>query len=186
MIVRARLRAIHIILILGTLAGMAISYRAWVSTGTFGREFPNISIMASLRAVPHPWDVVHAAAVVPLLLATIWRRESRGLKLAAVVATASLVIFDQVRFQPWLYEYMLMLTVLAMRRRGSEADDTRALGSLQIIIACIYIFSGLHKVNYSFFHESVTLLLKPLRQVLPAQVPINWLGWFMPALEAAL
>jgi uncharacterized membrane protein YphA (DoxX/SURF4 family) len=182
----SRLRLTALVVVLGCLASMAISYRAWVSVGSFGRWFPLVPFLRELPPLSAPWDVAHVGLVVMVLIACAVWSENRGLKFLAMAATASLVMFDQTRFQPWLYQYMMMLGVLACTRAEYAPDERFALGSLRLIVASIYIFSGLHKINYGFVYESAPWLLKPLRSLLPESIPINWMCWLMPGAEIAL
>lgn len=181
-----RLRLANLLIVIGCLAGMAISFRAWVSVGTWGRSFPTVPIINGIQIGQFPWDVAHAFLAAALLAGTaIWQR-SRLLKFAAITASILLVLGDQSRLQPWLYQYLMMLGVLAFCRPRSPGDERFSLGSLRLIVICIYIYSGLHKFNLSFVNESVPLMLKPLSDLFPEGLSITWMGWLMAGIETLL
>src|SRR5205807_646305 len=58
---------------------------------------------------------------------------------------------DQSRWQPWFYQYLFMLAVLC--RRDSPLDTCR------FIIAAVYFWSGAHKINPEFAHDTLPWML---------------------------
>jgi hypothetical protein len=89
-----------------------------------------------------------------------------------VVLTGVLVIIDQTRLQPWVYQYAIMLGVLA-GQPSSATDETAAgptLAANQLVIVCLYFWSGAQKLNWSFGHEVLPTLLESAGVHLPGAV----------------
>ena len=98
------------------------------------------------------------AALVALILA---KRPMKYLAVA-VVALALLCLLDQTRLQPWVYQYLAVFVVLALDHQQSRGGLT----ALQLIVASLYFWGGLQKLNYSFSHEVLSQLLTPLQNIL--------------------
>ena len=73
------------------------------------------------------------------------RWPAAGLLLFAA-ATARMVALDQLRLQPWAYQFMLMAVVLALAERNA------AFALLRLLIVAFYFHSALTKFDYSFLH----------------------------------
>lgn len=178
-----RLRWTIIIITIGCLASMAISHRLWLGAG---RSFPRVPVVSSLPVLGWHSEamltVAFAAAIVGA--AALGGRWGMRLIWLAVALGFVLMLFDQMRMQPWFLQYLLMWMVLGSRSpRKREADDVLALRTVRLIVSFMYIFSGLHKINASFFAETSRLMLQPVADLLPAGVPVNALGYLIPALE---
>lgn len=88
--------------------------------------------------------------------------------------------------QPWAYQYLLIFAVYC--RHDWENDDERAaeqtIGLTQIVIAGLYVWSGIQKLNFNFSHEVLPSLLIPLQNLFPSwQPPYNFLGIAIPLVE---
>ncbi|MDQ3799375.1 MAG: hypothetical protein M3384_07995 [Acidobacteriota bacterium] len=172
-----RIKFLRLIVCLGLLAGICFSFELWFAVNrTFPRaplifELPENSVIHVERCL----TVILAASLVSIIF-------SRRLKIAFVAAVASLlllILFDQNRLQPWVYQYFLLLFVLALRARQTEDESglVTAIGLTQIIIAGLYFWSGAQKLNFSFSHEILPALLSPLENLFPDfQFSFPWLG----------
>ena len=77
------------------------------------------------------------------------------------------------RLQPWVYQYFLLLVIIAL---NDESDSSQTLGLAQIIVAGLYFWSGVQKLNFTFSHETLPVLLAPLKDFLPLEMPFVFLG----------
>lgn len=71
--------------------------------------------------------------------------------IAAVVLIVILCLTDQTRFQPWLYQYFLILSAqaLPLRLRGGPPG---ILNAYRFMFVAIYFWSGLFKINWTYAH----------------------------------
>jgi hypothetical protein len=108
---------------------------------------------------------------------------------AAIASLVVLCFFDHLRLQPWIYQYLLILTVFYSHdwKTESESDVNEKVGLVQIIIAGIYVWSGIQKMNFNFSHEILPSLFIPLQDLFPSfQLPFGFLGIVIPLTESLI
>ncbi len=155
---------------LAFLAGLALSPRLWLSAG---REYPLTPVAGWLPSAPSPLDAIWIAALALALVVVAATRRARAPVVAALVLAGGLALLDQSRWQPWAYQYFLMLAAIAVAGgRPSRADeDARggggglagepALATAGLIVAAIYLWSGLSKAGAVFGEDVYPELLEP-------------------------
>lgn len=150
------------------MAGVVFSHELWFPVA---RTFPRAPFLFDLpenRVLPI--ERLLGAVLIASLAAVVFIRLRIFLD-AALAAGALLIFFDQTRMQPWVYQYLLMLSVFALRSPQTNESDSGAnqtLGLLQILIAGLYVWSGVQKMNYTFARETLPFLLAPLENLFPA------------------
>ncbi len=166
-----RLKFLRVVVCIALLVGVLFSLELWFPST---RAFPRIPFLFALpeAVVLHAERLFCAVLLISLILITVLRR----LKLFSVIAVASLgslIFFDQMRLQPWVYQYLLLLVVLTLHdwQTEDEPDSNQTLCVLQLIIAALYFWSGVQKLNFSFVDETLPWLLAPLKNVLFAVRP---------------
>lgn len=173
----ARLAALRLVLSLALFAGIMLSLNLWFPTS---RTFPRAPLVTVLPQSVIPTVEHILSGLLCAALAASLVRTRRGKYLAAVVILlALLVLTDQMRLQPWVYQYLLLFAVVALRRRQrpDDSSDRLSLSILQMIVATLYFWSGVQKLNYSFSREVLPQLLAPLGDFLPlTQTHLSVLG----------
>jgi hypothetical protein len=174
------------ILVLAMLAGLALSPQLWLST----RDFPLAPVWEGLPAIPFRADWLWYAGLLALLGGILTAsRPSPVIFLFASLAVL-LALWDQTRWQPWFYQYLGMFLILAfaLRRPLSEERVAAGLDACRLLVASIYFWSGLQKLNYTFVHDVHPYLLEPLESTLPdSWWPIaQQAGEYVPYIEAGL
>ena len=157
-------RLLKVVLSLALLCGFALSRRLWVSTG---RLYPNVPAFDFLPAVAAPLDHVLFGALVVLLTFVAVRKSPRRYAVAFVVLASALVLFDESRLQPWFYQYLFLMLALAAHSR-EEIDARTPLRACALVVACVYFWSGVQKLNPQFFGEVAPSLVAPYLALLPA------------------
>jgi hypothetical protein len=158
-------RVLKVVLSLALLCGFALSRRLWVSTG---RLYPNVPAFDFLPTVAPPLDyVLFGALVVLLTLVVIQARPSRLCAVALVVLASALVLFDESRLQPWFYQYLFLMLALAAHS-WEEIDARTCLRACGLVVACVYFWSGVQKLNPQFFGDVVPSLAGPYLARMPA------------------
>lgn len=180
-----RFKFLQIAVCFGFLVGIIFSYELWFP---LVRTFPRVPILFSL---PNDFIVsferFFSVILIASLIATIFFRNRR--KIFFITAIGSLIIlifFDQMRLQPWVYQYLLLLVVFASNERHTENETNPAqtLGLVQIIIAGLYFWGGLQKLNFSFAHETLPILLTPLQNIFPTfEPPLIFFGLTIAIIE---
>jgi uncharacterized membrane protein YphA (DoxX/SURF4 family) len=190
------LRALGVkaVVVLGLAAGMLLSPKLWLST----RSYPLTPVWDGLKPPPSPLDVQWFAALLILLALALVLRRPRVPILLAVGLVLALCLWDQSRFQPWVYQYLFMLAALGLypwnARGAARGDPARAaadaaLDACRLVIVFTYFWSGLQKFNHTFFAEIAPWLLDPIAADLPAALRPRVLStgpWLMPFAEVAV
>jgi hypothetical protein len=119
----------------GFVAGVLLSWPLWRGP----RSFPLAPAFPAAGRLPSWTD---GAAILMLLAGltatTIVRRPGRAIALV-LGAGAVLASRDQMRWQPWFYQYSSMLAVLALYSRDATKEKRESvLNACRLIVASIY------------------------------------------------
>lgn len=171
----------------GLFSGLALSTKLWLSD----RLYPLAPVARFLRPIPAPFDWMFFAALLAMLaVIAIVARPAKPIALFAVMAVV-LGLFDQSRWQPWFYQYLVMLIAFGLhyRHRGGP-DDLRdpALNACRLVVVCTYVWSGLQKANTDFLTQSFPRLLEPFTRSLTPSITaeIHSLGIVAPFIEIGI
>ena len=157
---------LKVVLSLALLCGFALSRRLWVSSG---RLYPNVPALDFLPRVASPLDYLLFAAFVLLLVLVSIRERPRLLAAAFVALGSVLVVLDVSRLQPWFYQYLFLMLALAAYS-WRDVDARVPLRACALMLACVYFWGGVQKLNPQFFAEVVPSLFGPYVSRLPASL----------------
>jgi uncharacterized membrane protein YphA (DoxX/SURF4 family) len=151
-----------------------LSYKLWIGP----RSYPLTPVWPFLKPVgPRFDDAVFAALLLLLALIVVVRNPA---KLIGAFVSVALVyaLFDQSRWQPWFYEYLLLLAALGLwfASQGRPERQDAALHTCRLIVASSYFWSGVQKMNASFVHGTFAWMIAPLTGFLPAAAK----AWLLP------
>jgi hypothetical protein len=158
----ARLRWLRAVVAGGYACGMLVSPRLWFGAG---RSLPRAPIIELLPGFISAHDyLLSILLLIALVLSTISSRPRRYLFSVALL-TMSLVLLDQTRLQPWVYQYAIILTLLACAPPGAVDGESGGpvVAANQLVVAMLYFWSGAQKLSWSFGHEVVPALLESTR-----------------------
>jgi hypothetical protein len=98
-------------------------------------------------------------------------------------------LWDQNRWQPWFYQYLLMFAVLALAPAPDDPECGEAsLNACRLIVAAIYFWSGLQKLNINFTDDNYPWLMEPVLKHLPEAWHefVNGRGWVAASVECGI
>jgi hypothetical protein len=171
------------IVVVGFVASLLLSPKLWVSS----RFYPLIPVFHGLPRIPYPLDYICYGVVLFLLAAIAFVPRPRLYIFALVAFLAAYSLLDQTRWQPWAYQYWLML--LALGCFSWKPDDIRgrqdAANICRLIMGCTYVYSGLQKLNSKFVAEGFPWVLGTLHLHIPVAY-LNYLGWIVPFIEVSI
>lgn len=149
--------------VLGMIIGMAISWKVWIND----RLYPMVPVIGPL---PSPLDVVILSGLIVSLIAMAIPARGRWPSMVVASMVVLLVLQDQMRWQPWFYQYSLMLLPVCWMR----GDSAALLRIHRLIMVAIYLWSGLHKFGAGFrnFWEGFIVRDYPVLHALGAWVPV--------------
>ncbi len=173
--------ALRVIIGLGFLASIAITYPLWLTE----RPFPLIPVDPRIPALPPPFDI-GALLLLGALLATSLVLPSGMIAVGIVGLVAFLWAQDQNRIHPWGYLFVLVYAALGelwiKPKEQRRSSDTVTL--LQFIVITIYAWTGLQKFRVSYFTEVVPLLISSYKH--PPSFVTTALLYSTPFIEVAL
>lgn len=177
----------RLILFIRVLAGsvllcLGFSWKLWISS----RLYPLVPLFGLVPPFPYPFDYLFLALFAGALLALIVQPRSKIWIGSIVTAFTLLFLQDQSRIWPSFYEFFfLFLLLLTYRDDGGEEAARRTLIGMQFIVAAVYFWGGIQKLNPSFFYEEFPWFLRPLTDLLPFKVPfLPAIGVFAAVFEA--
>lgn len=181
-----RLRWLMRTTILALLAGLALSLRLWLSS----RSYPLTPISPLLPTTPFPLDAGLFALLLGLLLAAALAGRARPYLAGSCLLAFALALFDQSRWQTWFYQYLTMLGALALLPWPGHGGERReaALNTCRFIVASIYIWSGVQKVNAEFLTVTFPWFVAPFAALFPdaARNFLNTTGAIVPFIETGI
>jgi len=147
------------------ICSLGLSRKLWLSS----RLFPLTPVSSVLPTIPSPVDLIWLVLLLELLLAIIVVRAPRKLIFSFLVFAGLLSLWDQTRWQPWFYQYFLMLAAIGLYAwKKSDMADQQALNACRMMIGLIYFWSGLQKLNVNFITQTWPDMAGPfLRLLLP-------------------
>lgn len=137
-----KLHLIRIVSCSAFLIGILGSYKLWLTY----RVFPLSPLVEGLTApaAVHNLILLVMAAGLSFL---IFRLNARVI-LVFFLALALALVLDQNRLQPWVYFYGLIL--LFFYHPKNDPNPEFVFNAIRVTLICMYLWSGLHKLNSSF------------------------------------
>jgi hypothetical protein len=172
------------IVCVATIAGLVLTPKLWVSS----RSYPLTPVATFLPQIPFPFDYIIFFGFLLLVALTAVAKNRRRL-LGAVIATAAvLCALDQSRLQPWFYQYVAMLCALApWYWRGHSTQARVPLNCCRIIVASVYLWSGLHKLNRTFIEHGFNYFVEGVHAIPSALVQyLAPMAFVVPLVEAGI
>jgi hypothetical protein len=134
----------------GLALGLWYSRVLWTN---IGRTLPVCGLIDS--PLSPALDQVLFGLVLVCSLSIVFNKLKLVSTIVLFVSIVLLILLDLNRFQPWLYEYLIILFLCSLPDNTfhlSSADCTdKKLQSVSIVLVAIYFFSGLEKLNWQFF-----------------------------------
>ena len=124
---------------------LTVTWRLWTPQAVY----PQIPLMRLLVQGPAWIDWVALVSAGSSLLVAAFARKAtvyRAALLFFVAAALVLVMLDQHRLQPWVYQFVVLAIIMA----GCPARQ--ALKLIRLLAASIYIYSAVSKFDYQFMH----------------------------------
>jgi len=167
-------------IVIAFLLGFLLSPKLWINEGRF---FPVIQPFEGIPVLPSPYDIILLSLFIALSVIWIFY-DKRRVGIAAIASLLAILVQDQMRWQPWVYLYLLML--VPFLTQSSKTGNKRLLFiSLQWIVAGVYIWSGIHKLNSNFLDGTFSEMYKAAGVRLDFQ---TWreAGYVIPILEISI
>lgn len=179
-----RLTILRAVIGTGFIFGIVLSLRLWFPTA---RSFPRAPLIVAFpdNVVP-ALEYLLSVLLLFALVALIFVKRPFKYLIAAIILLSVLVVLDQTRLQPWVYQYLLLFVVTALYYRQHESARI-SLPTLQLIVASLYFWGGIQKLNYSFAHEVLPQILASLQNgLMLSQTQLSVLGVAIAGMETLI
>ncbi len=172
--------------IFGLVAGLLLSIPLWIRTGVF----PSVALVPGLPILSPAIELILFLSGIFLLTASLLSVKPQRYLWGVFCIFLIFILFDQLRFQPWIYQYLSVLFVLGFYSWDwrDTIGKTSVLQTLRLLVAGIYIYSGLQKISMPFFTSVFPWMVEPITYFLPG--PLDFLpiifGLTVPFIEIAI
>lgn len=162
---------------------MLLCYKLWLND----RHFPLTPVLHFWPVFHRPFDSVLPAVAGLLLICISIVRRPQLFIISFITVAVLLTLSDLNRWQPWFYQYILMFSILAFF--NYRCDDARHLAAITItfrlMIAAVYFWSGLQKLNPDFLSDTFPWLMEPVtRHLTPGSIShFRFIGYCFPLIE---
>jgi hypothetical protein len=155
---------------LTVLAGLFISALLSLNLWAGQRWFPKVPVIDGFYGLTAPYDFINLAVLFILLFVCFFSR-SRKPVWCLLLFCIYLCFEDQNRLQPWFFNYLFILFILQFyKQRVDESNNfTSIFICLQVLVALIYVYSGIQKFNDFFVKDTFSWMIQPLNDVLTAK-----------------
>lgn len=132
------------VLVVGLLWGISYSLPLWLSAT---RDYPLAPILSWWPHFEKPLDLIAPGLLTVAAIARLCTARFAPLtNLTIVVTGLALAIEDQTRWQPWFYQYLVMILILTTSAKRPD----RALDGCRLVLSFTYFWSGIQKLNITF------------------------------------
>ena len=169
-----RLIGIKYILLAALASGIALSYNLWL---TETRYFPLTPLLDFLPVINYPFDYFLLFITILFIAVSFVYPFNFLLNISLFGVLIFLALLDINRFQPWFYQYLLMVLIFCSTIR--KQNPAILVPSLQLLICGIYFWSGIFKFNGLYFSNVVPWFANPLNE----SAIIEFIGKLLPVLE---
>lgn len=174
-----RIEIWQVVLSLAMLAALAVSYKLWLGQ----REFPLVPVTEWWPLMPHPFDWILAGGLgLSLVLAAIFRK-NRIFPFLVIVLVLVLALFDQNRWQSWVYFYGLMwLVLMPFGRYFHRYQDTNRIIMMgRQLVAGAFVWTGILGLHAFILGNPSNSWIA---NIAPGySYPMGLVGWLLPTLE---
>ena len=132
------------IVCLATALMMGISWPLWISVGAL----PRVTFVPGLREIPvwASW-VRFTITILAMIAASLGIMPRRWLG-CALILSLWMVLEDQFRLQPWMYQFLVMGFAIAV------CSAFQASSLCRLFVIAMYFHSGVSKLDHAFLHET--------------------------------
>jgi hypothetical protein len=162
--------------------GLSMSSALWIGP----RSFPSTPVF-STPAIDGTVALGLYAALFVFAGAALTMRQPRWPIAAFLAVVAVFCGADQTRWQPWVFQYSVMLAVMALHTRNGVDAERRTLNVIRLIIAFTYVYSGLQKINPNFVENDFPWIVQPITNRFPSTAHLlHGFGMVAPFVQVAL
>ncbi len=142
------------------LLGVLLSWNLW----TGSHIFPKIPLIDALNFESNALDLTFLSLLLLGVLSSIFLKFTRTSILVVLVSLITLILLDINRLQVWVFHFFLSYSMLiSLPKRDEKPVNTEFIFSaLQLLTLSMYLWTGINKLNSSFFDNVAPYIAAPL------------------------
>ncbi len=155
-----RLRILLIALNICTLLALLLSWNLW--TGI--HSFPKIPLFELLNFKSNALDLGLVGLLLIGLVSSMFFSKTRLPLLLILASILSLILLDINRLQVWVFHFFLAYSILLSLAKSNKVLGSELLifSSMQVLTLSMYLWTGINKLNASFFENVAPYIAAPL------------------------
>ncbi|HET6244586.1 MAG: hypothetical protein H0V01_08790 [Bacteroidetes bacterium] len=169
-----RVGAIKFILLAALFIGIMLSYNLWLTESIY---FPLTPLFDFFPGLIQPFDHILLYIIILLIAVGFVYPFNFLLNISLFILLLILAFLDINRFQPWVYQYLLML--LAFSSMTKKQGPAFLIPALQLLLCGIFFWSGIFKFNHLYFSQVVNRFSESMGN----NVIVYGIGLLIPVLE---
>lgn len=136
------------------IAEILLSWKLWFPVD---REFPMMSAFSWLDfSIGAVGDGILSLALLIALVFIVFNKHRNLAIIMTISCLLVLILEDITRFQPWVYMQGAILILISVNKKGREKA---ILSGAMLIVALVYIWSGIQKLNLGFLRDTFPWVL---------------------------
>lgn len=175
-----RLKLVSTVTAVFMLIGLLMTFKVW----TLQHSFPVIKVIDFLPQLNAQLTLLIFVLLLLLtLISVFWHKP----KIYGLVIIISVILLSQdyMRWQPWIYMYLLIFWIVS---RDKKEQQQQLIWTLQLLMAGIYFWAGVHKLNPYFrngFPLEMVHYLANLFNISNNAIiyKLTYLGFLIPIIE---
>lgn len=178
-----RLKFIKIVTAVFMLIGLFMTFKVW----TLQHNFPVIKVVDFLPQLSSRITYFTFILLLIVTAVSVFLHKSKTYSLI-IVLSVLLLSQDYMRWQPWIYMYLLIFWIVS---RAKKINSQQLIWALQLLITGIYFWAGAHKLN-PFFRNTFPLeMAQGLGHLFDIKnisiiYKLTYLGYLIPLIEIAI
>ncbi len=178
-----KLKLVSIVTSVFMLIGLLMTFKVW----TLKHDFPVISVLDFLPQLGAQITLIGFIGLLFVTAVSIFWHKSKIYSLV-ILLSVLLLSQDYMRWQPWIYMYMLIFWIVS---RAKKNNSQQLIWALQLLMAGIYFWAGGHKLN-PFFRNTFPLEMAQVLghlfniERLSIIYKLAYLGFLIPLIEIAI
>lgn len=172
---------IRILISVCFIVGILFSFNLWHND----RNFPLFPLVDLIDPQAFYISYIGLGLMLALLLANCFFY-NKWILAVLISLIVVLLLQDQMRWQPWVYMYVLILTPLLFDHR--ESTEVKRINYWQLIFIGMYFWTGIHKFNPNFTEVTFRSILVELFNINNAIITkeLLYIGFALPLIEIAI
>ena len=159
-----------------------MSRKLWLSD----RLFPIIPPFDFSPNLPNEFHFILFLVSIFGLVSIVIFTQKKELVLLVLITELASCFLDQMRWQPWEYQYLLLFLFYIFYKKNTN----QLLELVTLLIGLTYIFSGLHKFNggflYSVWENMILKKFLNIENYYISKIWIHYAGLLLPFIETLI